>query len=227
MERNFLTLLIKIFFFFYNGKELNYKSKEILENIFFNNSTIKIIDNKGIINETITVKFINNLGKEFREINANLNITFKNILKIFVNQFGLKEDIIGKDLFFYNNLYADTMVEISDTRKINLKIKNFIGFSGTIRVIDNKGILSEIKSFTFDLREAKYRINVSSHIKVKDLLNIFKKKYPLDELDVILTKLNFYYNAKKIDQNSQETLQSFFSFGNSHLITVVEYEILI
>ena len=137
-----------------------------------------------------------------------MNITFKNLLKIFVKQLGLKKYIIGKDLFFYNNVYADKMVEISDTRKINLKIKNFIGFSGTIRVIDNKGIFFEIKSFLFDLKGGKYNISISSHIKVKDLLNIFKKKLALDELD---GKLKFYYNAHMIDQNSQETLQSFFS----------------
>ena len=159
-----------------------------------------------------------------REINANLNITFKNILKIFVNQFGLKEDIIGKDLFFYNNLYADTMVEISDTRKINLKIKNFIGFSGTIRIIDNKGILSEIKVFKFHLysRGIRYNFNASSHIKVKDLLNIFKKRCSLDEPDVILTECDFVCGGSKIDQNSQKTLQSFFPL-TYHDIGVIEH----
>ena len=146
-----------------------------------------------------------------------MNNTFKNLLKIFVEHFGLREDIIGKDLFFYNNSYADSMVEISDTRNINLKIKNFIGFSGTISVIDNKGILSETKLFGFDLRGEKCVISVSGHIKVKDLLNIFKKKLVLDELD---GKLNFYYNARKIDQNSQETLQSFFPMNNCS-ITVI------
>ena len=219
----FFNFIDKDIFFFYNGKKLNYKSKEKLENIFFNNSTIKIIDNKGIINETITAKFINNFGTEIKKIKANLNNTFKNLLKIFVEHFGLREDIIGKDLFFYNNSYADSMVEISDTRNINLKIKNFIGFSGTISVIDNKGILSETKLFSFDLRGEKYTISVSSHIKVKDLLNVFKKKCVFEELDVIFTKLNFYCNALKIDQNSQETLKSFFPKVNAFiLINVTE-----
>ena len=201
---DFFEFIGKDIFFLYNDKEIKKNDYiALLDNKFTENSQIFVKDKKGRINNRIlTVKFIINSGNIIRDIKANLNITFEELLKIFLDQFCLSKDVIGKDLFFS---HGDKMME----QLYKIKIKDYKNFSGIIKVFDKNSIFNQIVNVNFiSIKGWPCVIWAIYNTKMKNIINAFLKIIGLFYEKDILSKFGFIYREKGINPNSEETLES-------------------
>ena len=145
-----------------------------------------------------------------------MNFTLEEPLKMFLDGFCLSEDIIGKDLLFYQD---DKLIEKSN----KLKIKDYKNFSGIIKVVDNNGILSDIRNIIFYGENYKIVIHSFSGSLIKDLIFKFLKICSGKENDHdISNEFCFLHDNTKLDPHSDKTLKSLlgsFSYSiNIHAI---------
>ena len=194
--------------FIYNALKLNSRSLKKIKSLALKNKSVIKVDYIGNIlniNEyeknIISVDFNSSLGFK-RIIKANKNISFSDLLEIYLNTVGLEENNIGKDIFFLYN--GETIAKTP-----NLIISKLHDHS-TIFVLDPSSILETIIQVSFILSsDSQVEIKASFLISVKDLINKFLKEIDIHESYIKNKSIEFLFKKSLIDYKCNKTLKDF------------------
>ena len=144
--------------FNYFNPKLNFNNR-INNNIYEYENSFDLNDNSKL---NIIFQFLSGLSFHFL---ADKNMTVCELLKLFIKNANLEEDVIDKEIFF---IFEGQKIGLNNSEKIEKFFRN----NCRIVVLDGKNILGK-KFITFYINEQKYNIPINEKEKMYTLV----KKY--------------------------------------------------
>lgn len=171
------------------GKEINFNINSM------NDMDVKTL--KTIEIETTGLKLI---------IKASHNITISDLYKMYFQTIEIDESFIGNGIWFLMN------ANILDHNS-NSKIKNFPN-SSRIIIHDENNIIPELVSITFEATsDSKKTIIVPFNFTIKALIEKYLKEIEIEE-NGNKEELIFIFKGKRLNPNSEETVDERFKLNN-------------
>ena len=182
------------------GKEINFNINSMND---MDVKTIKTIDMDVKTIKTIEIDPLTGLKLI---IKASDNITISDLYKKYFQTIGIDESFTGnRILFFMNGTQLD--------HNSNSKIKNFPN-SSKILLLDQDNIIPELVSITFEATsDSKKTIIVPFNFTIKALIEKYLKEIEIEE-NGNKEELIFIFKGKRLNPNSEETVDERFKLNN-------------
>jgi len=183
--------------FLRNAETLDFNSKIKLKSLTYKNQIlVTVVDNNGLLSRIINVHFIRAKGNK-KTIKASQLITAYELEKLYINNIGLEENMIGNEIIF---LYSALDLSKSKEKLNSLSIHE----GSNILVIDRNNIIDSIKDIHFQTTSgSKTIIKAHCYTTIESLLKKYKEEIEVDENDN-REKLLFLFNGNRLNTKSKD-----------------------
>ena len=206
--------------FLFNGSKLDFNSKNKLKTLSkFNSIKITAFDKNGLLPGQLIITFCTTLGNR-KVIKVSKFITVSELIKIYINDIGIEENLIeNKIVFLYN---AQNLNKLPN-EKLNTLMKD----KAIISVIDLENMIETIKDYTFNASSGtKKIIKASPMTTMKHLIKKYKEEIEFYESSEEVEKLIFLFNGLRLDPKSNEKIGKLIK-SDKPTITVVDNDNII
>ena len=183
--------------FLHNAETLDFNSKIKLKSLSYKNQIlVTVIDKNELLSRIINIHFRACNGYE-KTIKASQLITFSELKKLYINNIGLEENIIGNEIYFlYNG---------RDLSKSKEKLNSLSIHEGSIIIVlDKQNIIDSIKDIHFQTTSGSETIiKAHCYTTIESLIKKYKEEIEVDENDN-KEKLLFLFNGNRLKTNSKD-----------------------
>lgn len=172
--------------------KMNARGKELADFEIFKNSLLDLIENKNFFNEKEIRIYAHKLDTKW------LDLFWKNKLE---NVYDIQDDYHN----FFGLFLLYEYIGLEAKEKIDLELVKFF--------LNNKDEVSKYKDLSFDELVKKEIISKSGIVNTFDYLNLFEKKDLISQYSIWLNDLEFNYDQKKFNNQSQILLSHFTSLA--------------